>query len=110
MPVVIEGVVSDFAAPGHMNDRPELTLGDLARFAEQLPQMPLTYDHEHPAQSTEKNKIVEHVTVGKICDAWIDDEDCLRVRAELDENGAGDRTLDEIVNKFLTGFSLGLNN
>ena len=108
MPTLIEGVVSDYAQPGHKNDRPELTIGDLETFAEKLKRMPLTYDHAHPLQSTDKAPVDEHTTVGRIVDAWVDDEECLRVRAELDDTNGGQRTADEIKSKFLTGFSLGL--
>jgi len=108
MPRFIEGVVSDFAQPGDKSDTPELTLGDMEEMTAKLKGMRLTYDHYHPIHSTSKQPIDREITVGKIVDAYIDEDECLRVRAELDEGGAGERTRKEIENKFLTGFSLGL--
>lgn len=104
----IEGVVSDFAQPGAAGDHAELTIGDMEQFIEKLRNMRLTFDHEHPIHSTEKRKITEQMTVGKITDAYIDDSDCLRVVAELDDNVAGEEMCKAIENKFLNGFSLGL--
>jgi hypothetical protein len=109
MPTLIEGVVSDFAQPGDKSDRCELTLGDMEEFAEKLKNMRLTYDHEHPAQSDKKRKINQELTVGKIVDAYIDEDECLRVRAELDDD-TGNDTKTDIESGFLSGFSLGIKH
>lgn len=110
MPVKIEGVVSDFAQPGGPGEHAELTLGDMAEMAEKMRCMRLTYEHVHPVHSTQERPITEPMTVGQITDAYIDENDCLHVEALLDDGVVGERMQEEIKKKFLTGFSLGLNN
>lgn len=110
MPRLIEGVVSDFAQPGISDERPELTLEDMERYAEQLKNHRLVYDHEHPVHSTPSKPITKELTVGRIVDAWVRDDETMAVRVELDENEVGQRVLNEVESNFLTGFSLGLRH
>jgi hypothetical protein len=109
MPIEVIGVVSDYAAAGFGEQQPGLTRDDMQAMLEQLTGMPLTLDHQHPAYSTPKKRIDKHVTVGKIVKAWIDEIDCLRVKALIDDNVAHTIGADIKTNR-LTGFSLGLDN
>ena len=109
MPIEVIGVVSDYAATGSGEQQAGLTRDDMQAMIAKLTGMPLTLDHQHPVHSRPDRPITKHVTVGKIVKAWIDDIDCLRVKALIDDNVAHTVGADIRSNK-LTGFSLGLDS
>jgi len=105
---VITGCVSDFAATGDASSTASLTIDDLRQFAERLAGMRLTYDHQHPAH---RGSDAAHVTVGEVTRAWVDDaDDSLYVDVALDDDERGSAIAAEVESKFLTGFSLGIDN
>src|SRR3990172_2811587 len=106
---VVTGCVTDFAAPNvDASTSSAITLQDLQKYAKQLPNMRLTFDHEHPVH---KGAGAPHITVGTIKSAWIHDtEQSLYVDTEIDRSQQGQRIVREIREGFLKGFSLGLDN
>jgi hypothetical protein len=122
MPIEIQGVVSDFAAAGLSSRQAALTREDLERYARRLKGMRITDDHnhpltkrcveltaEHPAHTAECQKPVEHKTIGVYTDAWVDDVNCLRVLALVDDD-VSDTVAQLIREGKLSGFSLGINH
>jgi hypothetical protein len=105
-PMRVEGVVSDYAVPGRSSDHAALTSDDLHAYSRQLPGMPLTYDHVHPAHGRGS----EHMVVGQVKRAWVSADDCLNAEVEISGDERGAEVQRAVEQRFLTGFSLGLEN
>jgi hypothetical protein len=105
----ISGPISSFYAPNVASSSTSLiTKDDLKRFNEKVVGMPLTLQHHHPMQN---KGVGPHITVGKIEKAWIDQsDDSLHINACIDDSARGERAWQEINNKFLRGFSCGIEN
>lgn len=105
----VSGSISNFFAPNVSATSTHLvTREDLENFKKKAEGMPLTLQHAHPLHSTD---IKEHVVIGKIEKAWIDEStESLRISGTVNNDRRGDKAWNAIQNKFLTGFSCGIIN